>query len=251
MIKYFLIILTALVFFGCAHQGDTVTQISTIDALLAGHYDGAETLDEMKTYGDFGIGTFDRLEGEMIVLNGRVYQAKADGKIYEPEKMTTPFASVSFFKADNTADVTEPADYAGLIKTADSMAQDKNIFCALKAEGVFSVMKVRSVPAQNKPYLPLAEVVKTQSVYEYQNIEGTIVGYRLPEYIKGLNVGGYHLHFIDKDKKVGGHILGFTMIRGKVSVDEQNRLFLILPKEGLKDLDLTKDRAEELERVEK
>ncbi len=230
---------------------DTVTQISTIDALLAGHYDGSETLDDMKSHGDFGIGTFHRLEGEMIVLDGRVYQAKADGRIYEPADMTTPFASVSFFKADDSKTITEAVDYTGLIKTADSMAPDINLFCAVRAEGTFAVMKVRSVPAQKKPYLPLAEVVKTQSVYEYQNIKGTIVGYRLPEYVKGLNVGGYHLHFIDTDRKTGGHILGFTMLSGTVSVDEQNRLLLILPKEGLKDLDLTKDRAEELEKVEK
>lgn len=235
----------------CASTGNTVTQISTIDALLAGHYDGAESLSDLKKYGDFGIGTFDKLEGEMIVLDGHVYQAKIDGKIYEPEKSSTPFASVSFFRADGGAEINSSTNYDALTKLVDTIATDKNMFLAVKAEGKFKAMKFRSVPAQAKPYPPLAEVVKTQTVYELSDVEGTIVGYRLPEYVKGVNVGGYHLHFIDKNRKTGGHILAFEMSQGKVSTDKLNKLFLILPETGLEGLDLTKDRSKELEKVEK
>lgn len=235
---------------GCAST-NTVMQVSTIDALLAGDYDGSMTKDELLSYGDFGIGTFNKLDGEMIVLDGKVYQAKADGKIYTPDRVTVPFASVSFYKADKEEDVTGPLTYEELEKEVDKMVPDMNVFCAVKAYGRFSGMKVRSVPAQSKPYPPLAEVVKTQSVYEYKDIEGIVVGYRLPNFVKGVNVGGYHLHFIDKDRKSGGHILGFTMADGKITADSQNRLLLILPERGLAHVDLDKDRSEELNKVEK
>ena len=251
-LKFFLTLVLAAAFLGaCAGKGDTVTQVSTIDALLAGQYDGSLSLNELKKHGDFGIGTFDKLEGEMIVLDGHIYQAKADGRISEPAESSTPFASVSFFRADGEADVAESLNYDAFTKKADGVAPDKNMFLAVKAQGKFHMMKFRSVPAQIKPYPPLAEVVKTQSVYELKDVEGTIVGYRLPEYVKGLNVGGYHLHFIDKSGKTGGHILAFDMASGKIYTDRLNRLFLILPETGLQGIDLSKDRAAELEKVEK
>lgn len=236
---------------GCAHDTGTITQISTIDALLAGDYDGSEKTSQLAEYGDFGIGTFDRLEGEMIVLDGRVYQAKADGRIYTPESITTPFASVSFFKPEITISIGHPVTFEQLEKLVDEKVPDMNVFCAVKAEGTFKTMRVRSVPAQSKPYPPLAEVVKTQPVFEYQNITGTIVGYRLPTFVKGINVGGYHLHFIDSSKKYGGHILGFEMETGKVQTDTERKLTLILPERGLGDIDLSKDRSGELQKVEK
>lgn len=237
--------------YGCAGRPDTVTQVSTIDALLAGDYDGSFSTSELTRYGDFGIGTFDKLDGEMIVLGGTVYQVKADGKVYTPDNIKVPFASVSYFINDNRKDVKAPVDYKEFQSIADEMSPDKNMFTAVKAVGRFSVMRVRSVPAQDKPYLPLAEAVKNQSVFEYNNIEGTVVGYRMPEYIKGLNVGGYHLHFISKDKTTGGHILDLRMTDGTIETDKENKLFLILPERGLMDIDLKKDRTQELNKVEK
>jgi len=245
------LLLFTLLLFGCAHNENTVTQISTIDALLAGGYDGSEQIGKLKSYGDFGIGTFDRLEGEMIILDGQVYQAKDNGRIYKAERGTTPFASVSLFRPDISMKLGSPVDYRAFEMFADSLIRDDNLFYAIKAEGKFKAMTVRSVPAQSKPYRPLAEVVKTQSVFEYKDIEGTIVGYRLPAYVKGINVAGYHLHFIDSSKTYGGHILAFEMTDGTVSIDKQNRFRMILPERGLEELDLAKDRSDELHRVEK
>ncbi len=251
MKRYLLTFIFAAALAGCAHDTGTITQISTIDALLAGDYDGSEKTAQLTKYGDFGIGTFDRLEGEMIVLDGRVYQAKADGRIYTPANITTPFASVSFFKPEITVSIDKPVTFEELQKLVDEKVPDMNVFCAVKAEGIFKRMKVRSVPAQSKPYPPLAEVVKTQPVFEYENISGTIVGYRLPAFVKGINVGGYHLHFIDSSKTYGGHILGFEMGNGKVYTDTERKLTLILPERGLGDIDLSKDRSGELQKVEK
>jgi acetolactate decarboxylase len=113
-------------------------------------------------------------------------------------------------------------------------------------------MKVRSVSKQEKPYPPLAEVAQQQSVFEYIGVSGTIVGFRCPSFVKGINVPGYHLHFISDDKTKGGHILGFTTIGGNLQLDTCNRFYMVLPElEQFAGLDLSKDRSEELEKVEK
>ena len=87
-----------------ATDHDTLYQVSTIDALMQGVFDGVQPVGELKRHGDFGIGTFDALDGEMIVLDGVVYQAKADGRIYPvKDSATTPFATVTHFTKDRTA----------------------------------------------------------------------------------------------------------------------------------------------------
>lgn len=250
--KKLIIILFALaVAAGCAEHPNTITQVSTIDALLAGDYDGSMSTDNLSSYGSFGIGTFDKLDGEMIMLDGKVYQAKSDGKIYTPENLKVPFATVSDFKQDKVMTIYAPTSMKGMEAELDNLVPDKNMFLAIKAEGKFRMVKARSVPAQEKPYKPLAEVVNGQTENEYNYIDGTVIGYRMPEYMKGLNVGGYHLHFISKDKTVGGHVLDFTMSDGAVMTDSMNKFYLILPERGLMNVDLTKDRSAEVEKVEK
>jgi len=237
-----------------ASAQDTVMQVSTIDALVAGVYDGTMSCGRLLQYGDFGIGTFDRLEGEMVVLDGTVYQAKVDGKVYTPDgKTTTPFAAVCRFGADCTFDVRKGMDFKALEEAIDASISNKNLFYAIKVQGTFSYMKTRSVPAQDKPYPPLAEITKHQSIFEKRNIPGTIVGFRCPVYVKGINVPGYHLHFISDDRTWGGHILALETGTGTCAIDRCNELLMVLPEEGeeFKAVDLSKDRSTELHQVEK
>jgi acetolactate decarboxylase len=244
-----------LLFAGCSSlPGDTVTQISTIDAILAGSYVGQRSCAELLEHGDFGIGTFDGLDGEMIVLDGRVYQVKADGLVYTPPmSITTPFASVVSFNADFSQEINAATDFKALEQAIDKAVPNMNTFCAIRVTGSFSKMKTRSVPAQQKPYPPLTEVTKNQPVFDFENIDGTIVGFRCPAYVKGVSVPGYHLHFISSDFKAGGHVLGFTLERGSVEIDICNRFLLILP-EGESDfgqVDLTVDRSGDLQKAER
>ncbi|MCF7848769.1 MAG: acetolactate decarboxylase [Kiritimatiellales bacterium] len=249
--------LTLLVFTmtGCATAPrNTVTQISTIDALLVGAYDGQMTCRELLRHGGFGLGTFDHLDGEMIVLDGKVYQAKSSGEIAQPTpNITTPFASVVAFKADKNELVASKTDFQALEKQVDGLAPNKNLFCAVKVTGVFPKMKVRAIPAQQKPYPPLTEAAKVQPVFEYTDLTGTIVGFRCPAYVKGINVQGYHLHFISDDRTKGGHILDFQCLEGTLEIDVCNRFFMILPEGSgqFEQLDLSKDRSAELHKVEK
>lgn len=233
---------------------ETLTQISTIDAILGGVYDGFISYGDLKGYGDFGIGTFDGLDGEMLAFDGDYYQVKADGIAYPvADALETPFASVTFFDVDIEGEIPAGADYAGLQEYLDSILPTENTFYAVRVDGTFSYMKTRSVPAQEKPYPPLTEVTKDQPVFEFENITGTMVGFRCPPYAAGVNVPGYHLHFLTDDKDAGGHVLEFTVRKAVVSVDNTRDFLMILP-EGDSDfysVDLTPDKQEELEEAEK
>jgi acetolactate decarboxylase len=229
-------------------------QISTIDALLNGVYDGVMSFETLKEYGDFGLGTFEGLDGEMVELDGDFYQVKADGKAYPvKDSMETPFAAVTFFDVDLRQLVPEGTDYAQLEEFLDGILPTGNVFYAIRMGGTFSYMKTRSVPRQEKPYPPLAEVTKNQPTFEFNNIEGTMVGFRCPAYVSGVNVPGYHLHFLTKDKDAGGHVLEFKVKEAEVSVDYTSGFLMLLPGEesDFHKLDLTPDRQGELEEVEK
>lgn len=211
-------------------SSDVLFQISTINALLEGIYDGENTLKELKRYGDFGLGTFNALDGEMLMLEGKIYQVKADGKVYmAADSMKTPFSVVTFFEEDTSFFPKSKLDYKSLEDFLDKILPTKNIIYAIKIEGLFAYVRARSVPAQKKPYIPLAEVVKNQPEFEFFDVKGTLVGFRLPEYLDGINVPKYHLHFITEDKKSGGHLLELKSERIEIGIDFTERLFVCLP----------------------
>jgi len=242
-------------FAGCTsmQSQNTITQTSTIDALLAGVYDGQMSCAQLMGYGNLGIGTFDHLDGEMILLNGVLYQIKSDGKVYKPGlSLTTPFAAACWFSPDETFGLENPVTYDGIKEILDKRFPNQNLFCAIKIHGRFKSVHTRSVPTQKKPYPPLAEVTAHQPEFKTTNINGTIVGFRCPPFVKGINVPGYHLHFLSDSKNFGGHLLGFEMEKGQCAVDVCNKFVLILPEnqETLKSVDLSKDRSKELKRVE-
>lgn len=210
-----------------------VNQISTLEALLAGVYDGETTFAQLADLGDLGLGTFNRLDGEMIALDGKFYQVRADGKVYQVRpQQKTPFANMVFFRVDRRLALPRPVGLAAFKKWLDGQLPSPNLFYALRITGRFSRVKVRSVPAQKKPYPPLVAVVKHQSVWEYRDIEGTLVGFRFPPYVKGINVTGYHLHFIDKQRTRGGHLLDADLGQATVEVDYLHGLLLELPTSG-------------------
>jgi acetolactate decarboxylase len=249
-----LILLAAMVPTYASEDRPAVVQISTIDALLAGSYDGVMRLDTLLEYGDFGLGTFDRLDGEMLVYQGEIFQIKADGKAYRPDlALTTPFATVIRFEPNHREMLKGQLDFPGLQAVMDVLAPQQNHFVALAIEGEFARMHVRSVPAQEKPYPPLAEVAARQPEFHFENVRGLLVGFRCPAFVRGINVPGYHLHFIDDDRTVGGHVLDFILTEGEVEWAVADTFTMILPDPNdvsFQGLDLTRDRVEELHRIE-
>ncbi|MDD3363718.1 MAG: acetolactate decarboxylase [Syntrophomonas sp.] len=232
---------------------ETVHQVSMLSALLEGQYDGQTSFGELKKYGDTGIGTFEGLDGEMVELDGKFYQVKADGVAYPvADTMKTPFASVTYFEADKSQAVNEEINFEQLQNRVDSMISNKNIFYAIKVTGDFKYVKTRSVPGQQKPYPPLAEVTKNQPTFEFNNVKGTLVGFWCPSYVDGMNVPGYHVHFLNADKNAGGHLLGFTMESGQIDIDTTPNFYMCLPSnEEFGKIDMTEDRSQETNKVEK
>ncbi|WP_235856229.1 acetolactate decarboxylase [Methanolobus halotolerans] len=234
-------------------SNDILYQVSTINALLEGVYDGETDYESLKQHGDFGIGTFSGLDGEMIELDGIVYQIKDDGIAYPVnDSMTTPFAAVTFFDADTEDLITEPMNRSQTEDYLAALMPNRNIMYAIKINGTFDYVRTRSVPKQEKPYPKLVEVTKDQPTFELEQVNGVIVGYWLPSYVEGINVPGYHLHFITEDRTAGGHVLEFGITEGTVGIDNTHRFFMELPKSNeFLDSDLTKDTGSELEQVEK
>ena len=249
-----------MMFSGCSvpqehrNNKDVLFQSSTINALLAGVYDGDMTFQTLRQHGDFGLGTVNRLDGEMIGLDGKFYQIKTDGKAYLiPDTMKTPFAEVTFFHPETTLQITDSiGSYDQLKSYLKKMIPGKNIFYAFKIEGIFSFIKTRSVPRQQKPYLPLVDVVKHQTTFEFHQVKGTMVGFWCPAFMKGINVPGYHFHFITADRKAGGHVLASSMQNVTVNIDPISSFYMVLPQsKAFDNIDLTGGKQKELEKVEK
>lgn len=252
----FVALAIAFILAGCRSPAPNgITQVATIDALLTGVYDGHMSLKELRKHGDFGIGTFGALDGEMILLDGVFYQIRADGKVSKPDlSIRTPFACVTKFAADSMEIIGEPVDMKKLEDRIDEIVPQPNRFCAFIVRGDFVSIRTRSVPAQKKPYPPLAEVTKNQPVFSLSKVRGTLIGFRSPPFVKGVNVPGYHMHFLADDLSGGGHVLEFELSRGTLEADtvhEWLNVFLPAEDEDFGRADLAKDRNAELQAVEK
>ena len=213
-----------------SNANDVLFQYSTLTSLMAGVYDGDMTFGELKQHGDFGLGTFNALDGEMVEVDHQVYQVKSDGVAYPvADTMKAPFAEVTFFGADQTVEVADALDCPHLQSYLDSRLPSLNVPYAIKISGVFAQLQTRSVPQQTKPYPPLAEVVKKQSTFDFTNVSGVMVGWRLPSYMAGVGAAGYHLHFLTDDRKAGGHVLSCQVGRVTAEIDTTGELNMVLP----------------------
>ena len=229
-----------------------VFQASTINALLEGVYDGDISYGTLREHGDFGLGTFNGLDGEMIAFDGEFYQVRADGKVYPvSDTQKTPFAVVQWFEPDMRREIDQTLDFAGLQAYLQTLLPTTNFFYAIRIAGTFPYMKTRSVPRQQKPYPPLTEIAKHQPEFEMHNVVGTLAGFRFPDYAAGFNVPGYHLHFLTADKTAGGHVLDFQMTHGALEIEHTTQFHLELPESSdFINADLDKDQTAAIHQVE-
>ncbi|MBL9123375.1 MAG: acetolactate decarboxylase [Planctomycetaceae bacterium] len=210
---------------------DALVQFSLVAALAAGDYVAGPTLGEVLTQGDFGVGTFSRLAGEMIVLEGAIYQAHVDGTIHRVSlDDTTPFAAVKFFTEDGRIEGLAAPSLDVLDRRLDEQLARRNVPYAIRIDGEFAALTLRSVAAQSPPFKPLVDVVKQQVTWSHQNVRGTLVGLRCPPWVGTLNVAGYHWHFLSDDRQIGGHVLACELSRGTLRYDECSSLVLHLPR---------------------
>jgi acetolactate decarboxylase len=205
-------------------------QTSTMDALLAGVYDGDATVAELLRHGDFGLGTFNGLDGEMVVLDGTCHHLRADGTAVSaaPDERT-PFAAVTRFGPGRTVSLTEPANWAEVTARIDDLVGSDNVMCAVRIRGDFTALQTRTVAAQHHPYPPLVEATASQAKARFTDVSGTLAGFRMPEFEQGISVAGYHLHFLTADQRRGGHCLDFQMSSGTIEVAQLSELHLSVP----------------------
>jgi acetolactate decarboxylase len=184
---------------------------------MIGRYDGVMPIPELLRYGDFGIGTLDHLDGEPIVLDRRAYQVRGDGAVVEAGlDRSTPFVIVTPFEANGEFPCTQVENLSDLDARLDDALGQKNNFLAVRVDGRFAAITLRSVHRQEPPYRPLVEVAEGQSLWTRDEMSGTLVGVRSPAWVGGLNVPGYHWHFLSDDRTLGGHVLDCRVREGRV-----------------------------------
>ena len=205
-------------------------QAGTLDALMAGGYDGDASLAEVLRLGDTGIGTIQHLGGEMVILDGTPWLIDADGLVTKiPETTKTPFAVVCQFSAAVSVDLDAGLDFGALLSALDQLAPASAPILAVRAHGTFTDLVLRSVRRQHHPYPPLSEVVQSQTSFEIHRSVGTLVGFRFPDAAAGLEVPGYHLHFLADDRGSGGHVMDLRAERVVVEIDHCEEIHVELP----------------------
>ena len=199
---------------------DSLFQVSTLSALLDGEYDGRISFRQVEKHGNFGLGTFDALDGEMVALDGKFFQIRADGKARQvrPRRLT-PFAAVTFFKPNDTFPVEIPGNCGELMDRIQSRLPSHDLLYAIKVTGRFATLQTRSVHAQEKPYVPLVEALSEQVVFNFDFVDATLVGFWLPEVLSELNAAGFHFHALTSDEQAGGHVLNCDVLNATVEID--------------------------------
>jgi len=225
----------------------TLFQVSTSGALVQGIYERAVSSTFLLNYGDFGIGTFDHLDGEMVVLDGAIYQVRSDGTVTRIVDDTgTPFAVVVHFVADQDQIIDSASSFENLAKICNQYRDSDNLFYAFRIDGHFNHIHTRAMEA-TLDGLPLAQAAAIQPEFEFKDIDGTLVGLWSPQFSGSLNVAGYHFHFLSVDRTKGGHLLDCSGKNLRVRVERLNDFHLSLPEsEEFLRADLTKDTAKDL-----
>ena len=234
------------------HEPHVLFQASTIGALLEGSFEGDATFEELAEHGDLGLGTVNHLDGEMLALDGRFYRADVEGRLHElSDSERTPFAVVAPFDPDIELDLEGSLDHDRLLAEIDRRIPANAATCAVRIDGRFELVRARSVPRQEPPYRPLTEVVAEQRVFELTDLDGTMVGFRFPEYAEGIEVSGWHLHFISEDRSRGGHVLDSRSETVHLALDPSGELHVELPPGvELADPDHAKNTHDAIDRVE-
>ena len=190
----------------------TIFQNSLMSALLDGIYDGEMTIGEILSKGNFGLGTFDGLDGEMIILDGSCYQLRSDGSATIADlDQKSPFAQVTNFVPKIVAKAPKGMKRSELSKFIDDLEPSGNYFHAVRIKGTFTNVTTRTVTKQSKPYPPMREAVGDDKEITFENARGIIGGFRTPKYAKGIGVPGCHVHFINEKRTSGGHVLDYTV----------------------------------------
>ena len=234
-------------------ETDFLYQYSIIDALMAGVFDGDLTIGKLKTKGDFGIGTFNKVDGELVMHEGKVYKITYDGSVQEtPDSDSTSAAFVKFFKADTVIYMSGKTLTYEKVQEHLLKNLNENGIYALRIKGNFSSMTTRAARPAKPPYKTLSEHLKVnQAVFNLKNTSGICSGFLLPPYLARTNVPGFHLHYISGSLKEGGHVFNFLTDSVAIEVDIAKGFVIENnTNEEFKRVNLKPDRGVELKKID-
>ncbi len=230
-----------------------VVQTTPYSALLDRVYEGFVTIGDLRQYIGIGIGTFDGLDGELVAVEGNVYQVRSHGIAYPvSDNLRTPFAVVCRFVPDRMIDVRGIDGFTLLSALLDSLRETSNMFYGIRIEGVFDHVRTKSMPRQERPYKPLVELLNSQPEFILGQVNGVAEGFYFPPYVEGINIPGYHIHFITSDRTAGGHLIDCRIHEARVSIALVDRFMMMLNR-GQSEFyraDLTNSLREELSKTE-
>jgi len=229
----------------------TLYQVSTATALVEGIYQGAVRVGTLRERGDLGLGTFEDLDGEMVVVDGRFFQVRSDGSVREcGDEVLSPFAVVTGFASNTSVTLDHCTDLSQLTARFDELRHSDNVFFALRVDAHFDYVHTRAM-CRTEERVPLVRAAAVQPEFEFRDVAGTLVGFWTPDYAKTLNVPGYHLHFVSADRKSGGHLLQCRGENLHLQIQREMVIALALPEtEDFLKADLRRDPTADLARAE-
>ncbi len=234
-----------------ASKHNAVYLSAPINALVEGLYVENTTMAEIKQHGDFGLGTFNFLDGEMVLLDGSVYQIRSDGRVHiveDDEK--SPFACVTFFNPDTIDDIENSENPKGFYELLDNLIPSENMLYAIRIDGAFGHVRTRVVP-RSENYRPLVEATKDQPVFDFYGVRGCLAGFYTPRFMESLNAPGYHIHFLSEDRQHGGHLIRCVPERVRIGIQHVPKLDVALPVTlDYLSADLTRDVGDDLNKAE-
>ncbi|MBR2524109.1 MAG: acetolactate decarboxylase [Clostridiales bacterium] len=209
-------------------------QVSTLQALAKGYSKGVVTVGELLEHGDTGLGTFRNVEGEMIMVDGHCYQALDDGSIVEARPdMGVPFSSVTKLQAQKEFEISNIGSIDELKVLLDNKVEEGfglNSMHVVRIDGHFAKVYARSVLGYEARFITLREILsEKQKEFCFEDIDGTLVCICYPDYMEGINAVGWHMHFISKDRRCGGHVFDIGLVRATVKLSKISRIEIQLP----------------------
>jgi len=233
-------------------KANAVYLSAPINALVEGLYVENTTIAQVRSRGDFGLGTFNYLDGEMVLLDGKVYQIRSDGNVYDVgDDEKSPFACVTFFSPDTYDDIEGDLASKDLVSLLDGLIPSQNMLYAIRIDGTFSHVRTRAVP-RSENYRPLVDATKDQPVFDFHDVAGSLAGFYTPSFMESLNAPGYHLHFLTEDRRRGGHLIGCTLKKARIGIQHVPQLEVGLPVTfDYLTTDLTRDIGKDLDKAEK
>jgi acetolactate decarboxylase len=233
------------------NDGHRMYQISTSSALVEGVYTGAISSRDLLLHGDFGLGTFENLDGEMVISDGAIYQVHSDGKVLRrDDDFQIPFAVVTRYQPEVMFETGTITNLGDLERVCDQHRESNNLFYAFHVDGAFEKIHARAVSPVGAG-TRLADAAKAQREFEFKGVEGTLVCFWSPGYSSAFNVPGYHFHFLSKDRSEGGHVLDVRAMTLRIGVQTLCEYDIQLPDQGsFLTTDQSRDPSSDLARTE-